>query len=107
MFRAAPLVLLLLAAPAAAQSIPSEGLARYAPYRAELLKRGWKPDIDGMVGTSSYFPEVQCGSKLCAASWKGADRKVSFILWYGPTKPGSSIKTIGNALLLAPPIHPD
>jgi len=71
-----------IASPADMDSLPMEGLAPYAPYRAVLIAHGWTPQqlpnayIDGL-------PEVLCGSGLCTASWTapGADKPVDFTLW--------------------------
>ena len=41
----------------------------YDDYRARLIKSNWRPDIDDGSGPFPNYPEIKCGSTLCATSF--------------------------------------
>jgi len=63
------------------------GGAGYKEYRAELIAKGWKPNVGyGLKtakGQSLYkYPEVVCGPQLCFAKWRdkgGEEQTISLL----------------------------
>jgi hypothetical protein len=62
----------------------------YSEYRASLLAKGWKPNVNHGLKTASgkalyRFPEVLCGPQLCSAKWRdpqGNEQQVMLLRGY-------------------------
>src|SRR5512139_3373576 len=76
--------------PGAALAQEAAGSDNYSDYRAALLAKGWKPDVNHGLKTSSgkplyHFPEVLCGPQLCSAKWRhpdGTEQQVMLLRGY-------------------------
>lgn len=75
-------VLIVMAWPAMADdTVPTDGLAPYQPYRTALIAHGWQPENlpNAYIDT---LPEVLCGIGLCTASWDSPEgEEIDFTLW--------------------------